>query len=73
MLWLHDNPSVTAYAVPPPFTQGRLWCGAKSQLAQYTERCINVRFFSVQLPKKSLTSMSKIYLTLLQIKHVNKI
>ena len=22
------NPSVTAYAVPPPFTQGRLWCGA---------------------------------------------
>ena len=73
MLWLHDNPSATAYAVPPPFTQGRLWCGAKSQLAQYTERCINVRFFSVQLPKKSLTSMSKIYLTLLQIKHVNKI
>ena len=56
-----------------PFTQGRLWCGAKSQLAPYTERCINVRFFSVQLPKKSLTSMSKIYLTLLQIKHVNKI
>ena len=73
MLWLHDSPSATAYAVPPLFTQGRLWCGAKSQLAQYTERCINVRFFSVQLPKKSLTSMSKIYLTLLQIKHVNKI
>ncbi len=24
VLWLHDNPSVTAYAVPPPFTQGRL-------------------------------------------------
>ena len=65
MLWLHDNPSATAYAVQHPFTQGRLWCGAKSQLAQYTERCINMRFFSVQLPKKSLTSMSKIYLTLL--------
>ena len=23
-----NNPSVPAYAGPPPFTQGRLWCGA---------------------------------------------
>ena len=27
-----NNPSATAYAVPPPFTQGRLWCGAKSHI-----------------------------------------
>ena len=48
VLWLHDNPSVTAYAVPPPFTQGRLWCCAKLQTVQYTERCIEVRSLSVQ-------------------------
>ena len=23
------------FAVPPPFTQGRLWCDAKLQIAQY--------------------------------------
>ena len=42
------NPSVTAYAVPPPFTQGRLWCCTKSQIAQDTERCIEVRSLSVR-------------------------
>lgn len=36
VLRLHDNPSVTASAVPPPFTQGRLWYRAKTQIAQYT-------------------------------------
>ena len=35
-------------AVPPPFTQGRLWCCAKLQTVQYTERCIEVRSLSVQ-------------------------
>ena len=48
VLWLHDNPDLTAYAVPPPFTQGRLWCCAKLQTVQYTERCIEVRSLSVQ-------------------------
>ena len=42
-LWLQDNPSVTAGAVPPPFPQGRL--AAKGLIAQFTERCIEVRPF----------------------------
>jgi len=30
------NPSVTAYAVPPPFTQGRLWIQHLKNLILYT-------------------------------------
>ena len=33
---------------PPPFTQGRLWCGAKPHNTHYTERCIEVRPLSVR-------------------------
>ena len=42
-VWLQDNPSVTAGAVPPPFPQGRL--AAKGLIAQFTKRCIEVRPF----------------------------
>ena len=50
--------SVTAYAVPPPFTQGRLWCCAKLQTVQYTERCIEVRSLSVQQIVICITKIS---------------
>ena len=43
MLRLHYNPSVAAYAVPPPFTQGRLWFGVSPHIKHYTEWFIEVR------------------------------
>ena len=41
---LCNSPSEQAFACPPPLTQGRLWCGTKSHITHYTERCIEVRY-----------------------------
>ena len=41
VLRLHDNPSVPGCAVPPPFTQGRLWRGAQSPKAPSDEGAVS--------------------------------
>ena len=41
-LALPDNPSVTADAVPPPFTQGRLWLDAKFEQTHFFDALTNV-------------------------------